>query len=63
MTVTWLAVLLLIAAGWKVLITLGMVSVVGKPRKPLSAGDAVFGLVANGLITTVMVIAAVRFLR
>ena len=49
---------LYVIAGFQVLAALFAVGRIGKPRKPLTPGDAVVAVVISAAITTVLILAA-----
>jgi hypothetical protein len=54
------AVALYLLAGWYVLASMVRFAMVGKPRKPITRGDAIVSAVFVAVVVTILVIAAMR---
>jgi hypothetical protein len=48
-----------VLAAWLILGAIGAVFLIGKERKPWTAGQAVFGLIVNGFFATVLITLAI----
>ena len=55
-----MAVALYLLAGWYVLASIVRFVMVGKPRKPITRGDAIASAVFVAVVVTILVIAAMR---
>lgn len=56
-----MTILLFIVAAFMVLGCLASISMIGKPREPLTPGGAIFGLVLNTFFIVIIVIAALHY--
>src|SRR5262249_22280727 len=59
-TLKAVAVALYLLAGWYVLASIVRFAMVGKPRKPITRGDAIASAVFVAVVVTILVIAAMR---
>ena len=55
-----MAYALYVLAGLNVFAAISRVAMIGKPRKPITRGDAIAGVVYCAAVVTILVIAAMR---
>ena len=59
----FLVITLWVLAAWLIFGGLGSIALIGKERKPWTAGQAIFSVVVNGFFATILIVTAFAIVR